>query len=75
MIKPSRLIEVSGNRVQSGFQVRLFNAFQFENPDVANGTRTAIVKHPGLAFFRPAEAIADQSFLGRFEELLDLRLA
>jgi hypothetical protein len=72
--KAVETIEVSGNRVQSGFQVRPFNAVQFENADVANGTRTAIVKHPGLAFFGPTEAIVDQSVFGRFEELPDIRL-
>src|SRR4029453_7180795 len=67
-------IEVCGNRIQSGFQMPLLDAFQLENPDVANGTRTAIVKHPGLALFRPTEGIVDQSLVRRFEELLDLSL-
>jgi hypothetical protein len=73
--KAVQAIEVSGNRVQSGPQVPLLDAFQLENPDVANGTRTAIVKHPGLALFRPTEGIVDQSLVGRSEEPFDLPLS
>jgi hypothetical protein len=66
--------EVCGNRIQSGSQLALLDAFQLENPDVANGARAAIVKHPGLGFSGPAKTIKDQSFFGRFKELLNLRL-
>ena len=72
--KAVQAIEVSGNRVQSGPQVPLLDAFQLDNPDVANGKRTAIVKNPGLARFRPTEGIVDQSFVGRSEEPFELPL-
>src|SRR5712672_2416035 len=72
--KAIQAIEVIGNRVQSGPQVPLVDAFQLENPDVANGTRTAIVMHPCLALFRPTEGIVGQSLVGRSEEPFDLPL-
>jgi hypothetical protein len=69
---PFQVPEVMGNLVKSGSQSPLANAFQLEDPNVAEFPRPAVAKHPGLSRRRPPETIVDQSPFGRFEELLNL---
>jgi hypothetical protein len=69
---PFQVPEVTGNLVKSSSQSPLTNAFQLEDPNVAEFLRPAVAKHPGLSRSRPPETIVDKSLFGRFEELLNL---
>jgi hypothetical protein len=69
---PFQVPEVTGNLVKSSSQVPLADAFQLEDPNVAEFLRPAVAKHPGFGRRRPPKTVVDKSLFGRFEELLNL---
>ena len=75
MIKPSSSSKSAAIVSRAALKCPLLDPFQLENPDVAEGTRTAIVEHPGSGLFKLPEAIGDKGLLRRLEELLDLPAA
>src|SRR6516165_8151632 len=70
--KSVKVPEVTGNRVQSGGQFSLINAFELEKPEVTESLRPAIVQHPGLGLCRWSKTLGNKRLLSRFEELFDL---
>jgi hypothetical protein len=66
--------EITSNLIESDSQTLLFDSFQLKDANVAKFFGPAVVKHPSLGLPRLAEPMADKSFLGRLEKLLDLSL-
>ena len=62
MIIPFRSLKSRQSLPESSSQSPLTNAFQLEDPNVAEFLRPAVAKHPGLGRRRPPETIVDKSF-------------